>query len=97
MVYGIEKILGLNIFNINASYDKNDNMEIDNEQNVKGDTIENENTVNDFDIEIKNQSSRINDIDENGNIIEKRKSSPKISDDREEEFEIENAQGKKRY
>ena len=39
MVYGIEKILGLNIFNINASYDKNDNMEIDNEQNVKGDTI----------------------------------------------------------
>ena len=53
--------------------------------------------MNDFDIEIKNQSSRINDIDENGNIIEKRKSSPKISDDREEEFEIENAKGKKRY
>ena len=52
--------------------------------------------MNDFDIEIKNQWSRINDIDENGNIIEKRKSSPKISCNGEEEFEIENAQGKKK-
>ena len=92
----IEKILGLNIFNINASYDKNDNMKIDNIQNVKGDSIENENTVNDFNIEIKNESSRINDIDKNGNIIEERESSPKISDDGEVEFEIENDQGKKK-
>ena len=52
--------------------------------------------MNDFDIEIKNESSRINDIDKNGNIIEERESSPKISDDGEVEFEIENDQRKKK-
>ena len=70
-------------------------MEIDNEQKVEGISAENKNTLNDF--EIENEASRINDIDKNGNIMEERKSSPKINDDGKRNLKLKMLKEKKSY